>query len=621
MISIIVPCYNQGRFLTDCLESVALQTRPPAEVIVVNDGSTDAETNALCARLPHYSYPFPLRVIVQENRGLPAARNTGIRQSKGDIILPLDGDDKLLPEAVEEYERFFAAHPDIDICYPDVLFHGTMRWNFVAPLYNPWRHLQHNWFVPCTAIRRRVFAEGHEYWEEMRHGYEDWEFWLRTCVLGPYRAAALCRRVFAYRKWGFSMLAATQHDEQVLRMRRRHATLGLWSRAIEARLRTRHAPSHLWLRSTPLLAEAEDIVCQPLDELETAVRGNAVSRFLWFGEAGARAPAALRFLVSRVAEAHCAPLYVFQEERASTPYLIVLDRVAVLQAQHVDIFSPTPRARAVLVQTRGDRYPWPVAVRVDEAWSVPADSPLTPLQRHPARPILPVDIGADPRREADVYYFIRRDLDPASLPHPEGRVLVLALPDLTAGPIARHVRTLLAQPAVRNRFDAVYLLTFDAARHDAHTELEPLAESIYHLGAFALEAERKLKLLEQFLTETGASDLLLVNAAPALEIIPRLRTARQPVRIIASFPYSVRALPGDTLHRLASEYANLVDRVVTESDEQTRRLVDHLYFPATKVKTLPPSAEEIVAWLFPSDERPRDHLAELFGIKAASRAA
>src|SRR6185437_12031750 len=104
------------------------------------------------------------------------------------------------------------------------------------PLYNPWRHLQHNWFVPCTAIRRRVFADGQEYWEEMRRGYEDWEFWLRTCALGPYRAAALCRRVFAYRKWGYSMLSATPHDEQVALIRRRHAALGLWSKAIEGRL-------------------------------------------------------------------------------------------------------------------------------------------------------------------------------------------------------------------------------------------------------------------------------------------------------------------------------------------------------------------------------------------------
>src|SRR5262249_8221359 len=100
MISIIIPCFNQGRFLIDCLESVAVQTVHPGEVVLVNDGSTDGETSELCARLGRYAYPFPLRVIVQENRGLPAARNRGVRESCGDIVLPLDSDDLLLPAAV-----------------------------------------------------------------------------------------------------------------------------------------------------------------------------------------------------------------------------------------------------------------------------------------------------------------------------------------------------------------------------------------------------------------------------------------------------------------------------------------------------------------------------------------
>src|SRR5947209_8043988 len=105
MISVVITCFNQGRFLTDCLQRLAAQTAYPGEVVLVNDGSTDADTNALCARLPHYAYPFPLRLVTQANGGLPAARNAGVRHSSGDVILPLDADDMLLPGAVEEYER------------------------------------------------------------------------------------------------------------------------------------------------------------------------------------------------------------------------------------------------------------------------------------------------------------------------------------------------------------------------------------------------------------------------------------------------------------------------------------------------------------------------------------
>src|SRR5438105_4501071 len=83
-------------------------------------------------------------------------------------------------------------------------------------------------------IRRRVFASGYEYCEAMRRGYEDWEFWLRTCALGPFRAAPLKKQVFAYRKWGYSMLSATDHDEQLADIRRRHAALKIWSPRVES---------------------------------------------------------------------------------------------------------------------------------------------------------------------------------------------------------------------------------------------------------------------------------------------------------------------------------------------------------------------------------------------------
>ena len=61
--SVIIPCYNHGRFLIDCLESLAAQTLLASEVIVVNDGSTDEETLRLLDRLDLYSYPYPLRVL------------------------------------------------------------------------------------------------------------------------------------------------------------------------------------------------------------------------------------------------------------------------------------------------------------------------------------------------------------------------------------------------------------------------------------------------------------------------------------------------------------------------------------------------------------------------------
>jgi hypothetical protein len=630
MISVIIPCFNQGRFLTDCLESLAIQTAPPHEVVVVNDGSTDDPTNELCARLPHYDYPFPLRVLTQENRGLPAARNAGIRQCSGDILLPLDSDDLLLPSAVAEYEAFLDAHPDVDICYPDVLFHGTLRWHYQAPLYNRWRHTQHNWFVATNAIRRRVFDRGYAYCEEMHRGYEDWEFWLRTCVLGPFRAAPLKKCVFAYRKWGYSMLSATNHDEQLAGIRRRHTALGIWSGSTEARLRTRHAPSHCWIRAGGAPAPApEDMVCHPTAELAAALEGNSVSRFFWFGDLSARDPSALRFLVGVLPGSRYRPLYAFFEEGADAPYLTVLDRLALLDGQQANLSGPSPSAPALLIHTRGARYPWPVSVREQPDWPLPAQEALTPLLRLPSGNLLPAGCGVDLRLSADVYYYFRRDFITPAYPHPDRgqSVLVLVLPDLAPGPREHALDALLESGTLRQRFTGIYLFTLDAGAHAAHGLFEPLVDGIYHLAALDLEPERRLEVVQQFLAQTQASDLSLIDSPAGCGLIPRVRTAGLPVRITALFPAhpSPGRLPAreDALYQLASEYASLVDRVASADEEMTSYLVDLLYFPPGKVRTISTEAalpgpagwgERLVEWLYPEGHRPRDYQAELFGL-------
>jgi hypothetical protein len=628
MFSIVIPCFNQGRFLADCLESLAAQTRAPGEVIVVNDGSTDPETNQLIARLGLYSYPFPVRVIVQENRGLPGARNRGILASRGDFILPLDSDDKLLPTALEEYERFFARHPDVDICYPDVLFHGTMRWRYQAPQYNPWRHMQHNWFVPCTAVRRRVFDSGYLFCEEMRRGYEDWEFWLRTCALGPFRPAPLQKRVFAYRKWGYSMLSATNHDEQVAEIRRRHTALGLWSPRTEIELRTRHAPAHLWAFAGPLAPDFRrlDFAAVPPWELEATLRGNHVSRFVWFGDLPVQSMTALPVLVAIAADTLHVPLYAFCQEGSESPYLIVLDRLAVAEAQHVNIFATAPTARTLLIHTRGARHFLPVSIREEAAWPVPAESPLAPFQQLPSRPALPDGFSDDLRLAADAFYYYRREFIASAWPRPPAgtRTLAIVLPNLAAGPEVDLVRCLLDHGALRARFEQVHLFTIDPGDHAAYEEVERWVDGVYPLGAFSLEPQRRASLLQQLLETSAVSDLLLINTVSGFDVIPRLYNARLPVRIAAVFPPTAddecAAVTDGPLRRLASEYANLVDRIATTAATTTAQLVDLLYFPPGKVQTIVPAAtaawaREMIDWLFPSEGPLSNRTATVFGLR------
>jgi glycosyltransferase involved in cell wall biosynthesis len=98
-------CFNQAAFLPDAIESVLNQTVPAAEIILVDDGSTD-ETAKVAAAYPTICYRW------QKNQGLSSARNSGIRAASGDFLVFLDADDRLLPTALESGLRCFAAYPD-----------------------------------------------------------------------------------------------------------------------------------------------------------------------------------------------------------------------------------------------------------------------------------------------------------------------------------------------------------------------------------------------------------------------------------------------------------------------------------------------------------------------------
>jgi len=106
LISVIIPCYNQGRFLSKSIESIKEQTYPNIEIIVINDGSTD-NTDEVCRSIAGIKY------VCQENRGLPGARNRGISESKGKYIAFLDADDWFYPDAMEKNMRVLEDFPSL----------------------------------------------------------------------------------------------------------------------------------------------------------------------------------------------------------------------------------------------------------------------------------------------------------------------------------------------------------------------------------------------------------------------------------------------------------------------------------------------------------------------------
>lgn len=113
LISVVIPCYNPGRFLAKTLESVVRQGYQSAEIIAVDDGSTEHQGfEALGA----YS---SITCIRQPNDGVAAARNAGLRHSKGDFVVFLDQDDRLLPGALEANLRCLLDHADAGFVFGD----------------------------------------------------------------------------------------------------------------------------------------------------------------------------------------------------------------------------------------------------------------------------------------------------------------------------------------------------------------------------------------------------------------------------------------------------------------------------------------------------------------------
>src|SRR5215210_7397761 len=106
LVSVVIPCYNQAHFLDEAIESVLSQSYTNFEVIVVDDGSTDTTSEVASGHAD-----AGVRLFRQENRGLAGARNRGLAESKGEYVVFLDSDDRLLGEALAVGVRELKSHP------------------------------------------------------------------------------------------------------------------------------------------------------------------------------------------------------------------------------------------------------------------------------------------------------------------------------------------------------------------------------------------------------------------------------------------------------------------------------------------------------------------------------
>jgi glycosyltransferase involved in cell wall biosynthesis len=242
LVSIVVPCFNHGRHLLECLASLRAQTYPELQVIVVDDGSTEAETREVMDRLEAGEDGVEL-VRMPANSGPSAARNAGLARVRGRYVLPVDADNLLVPDAVERLvEHLREADERVGFVYPNLQFFGNRDDYFQAPRYDLLGLLEGNYADTCSLIDADVFAAGLRYPEEIVHGHEDWDFVLQLAEREIFGEPARGKTLL-FRKEGFSRSESVDYARRpfVKEIRRRHrhffgegrgAVKGRWAPAL-----------------------------------------------------------------------------------------------------------------------------------------------------------------------------------------------------------------------------------------------------------------------------------------------------------------------------------------------------------------------------------------------------
>jgi glycosyltransferase involved in cell wall biosynthesis len=179
LVTVVIPCYNQGHFLGEAIESVLSQSYPRYEVVVVDDGSTD-DTSEVAGRYDG------VRLIRQENKGVNAARNAGIEHSGGEYLVFLDADDRLLPEALAAGLECFASHPECAFVFGHsnvVATDGSLR---AKPAPPPIGHnlvgvlLSRSYYViPGEVLHRRSALEDVGLFDPSLNASEDYDLYFR----------------------------------------------------------------------------------------------------------------------------------------------------------------------------------------------------------------------------------------------------------------------------------------------------------------------------------------------------------------------------------------------------------------------------------------------------------
>ena len=180
LLDVVIPCYNDGAYLEEAMNSLGPVAEWYGRITVVNDGSTEAGTLTVLQRYRRVG----ITVLDQQNSGLAAARNAGWRAGRSPYVLFLDADNKIVPGFLTVAVAAMEADMSLDVVHGDRQEFGLREGIVEQQVPALVEELVGNHIDACAVVRRTVLEESGGFDEAMRSGYEDWEFWIRLMTTG-----------------------------------------------------------------------------------------------------------------------------------------------------------------------------------------------------------------------------------------------------------------------------------------------------------------------------------------------------------------------------------------------------------------------------------------------------
>lgn len=194
LVSVVITYYNRSSVIADTIGSLEKQSFVDFEVILVDDGSSEPNTDKVLKDLAEID--LNLTVIRQKNAGVAVARNVGMAKARGRYIVSLDSDDMFDPLYIEKCVAALEVDRTSDIATTSIKTFGVVEENIDHNKFDPFKQLDNNQLITSALFRREALESSTGYTSDL--GYEDWEFWI-TLIEAGHWPRLIPERLFIYR--------------------------------------------------------------------------------------------------------------------------------------------------------------------------------------------------------------------------------------------------------------------------------------------------------------------------------------------------------------------------------------------------------------------------------------